>query len=264
MTRWLRVAHEGRAAWAEADGEELVVLDAAPWGGGGRTSIRLPRARATVLAPAAPSKVVCVGRNYKKHAAELGNDVPDEPLLFLKPPSSIIGPDAPIVRPRASALVHHEGELGVVVGTRLSRASLAQARESVFGFVCANDVTARDIQRREKRFTRAKGFDTFCPLGPELVDRDEISDPQALELVVRVGDEVRQRGSTAAMVFSIVELLAFASGVMTLEPGDVVLTGTPEGVGPLVAGDRVSVEVEGIGTLSNSVEDEPGGTRASE
>jgi 2-keto-4-pentenoate hydratase/2-oxohepta-3-ene-1,7-dioic acid hydratase in catechol pathway len=214
---------------------------------------------ATLLAPCTPSKVVCVGRNYAAHARELGNPLPTEPLLFLKPPSSIIGPGQAIKRPVSmSGEVHHEGELAVVLGARLRHANVNEARAAVFGYTIANDVTARDIQRAENKFTRAKGFDTFCPLGPALLSAAAIPDAGELELEVRVCGQLRQHGRTADMVFSVPTLLAYISRVMTLEPGDVVLTGTPEGVGPLVAGDLVEISISGLGILRNPVEDDAG------
>jgi 2-keto-4-pentenoate hydratase/2-oxohepta-3-ene-1,7-dioic acid hydratase in catechol pathway len=211
--------------------------------------------KAHLFAPVAPTKIICAGRNYRAHADELNNVVPDEPLIFLKAPSAIVGPHAAIIRPRQSSRVDHEGELAVVVGRTLKNATEAEAQDAIFGYTCANDVTARDIQKREGKFTRAKGFDTFCPLGPALVTADEIPDPHSLSIVVRVNDEIRQQGNTAQMVFSIPGLLSFISQTMTLFPSDVVLTGTPAGVGPLVGGDRVSVDISGIGALENPVQD---------
>jgi 2-keto-4-pentenoate hydratase/2-oxohepta-3-ene-1,7-dioic acid hydratase in catechol pathway len=211
-----------------------------------------------LLAPVAPSKIVCIGRNYAEHAKELGNDVPARPVFFLKPTSSIQAPGAPILRPVGqSDEVHHEGELAVVVGRRLSRATRAEAAAAIFGFTCANDVTARDLQRADKHFTRAKGFDTFCPLGPVVVGVEDLADPQDVSLTVRVNGVVKQQARTRDMVFPIDLLLAWVSSVMTLLPGDVLLTGTPSGVGPLAAGDVVDVEIEGIGVLSSPVEDGP-------
>jgi 2-keto-4-pentenoate hydratase/2-oxohepta-3-ene-1,7-dioic acid hydratase in catechol pathway len=209
-----------------------------------------PLSRAAVLAPVVPGKIVCVGRNYRAHAKELGHEVPTEPLLFLKPPSAVIGPGEVIVLPPESARVEHEGELAVVIGRRLRRASLDEVRAGIAGYTCANDVTARDLQKRDVQFTRAKGFDTFCPLGPWVVT--ERPPPEAT-IAVRVNGAPRQRGQLRDMVFGIDELVAYASNVMTLEPGDVVLTGTPEGVGPLAPGDTVEVEIEGVGTLTNTV-----------
>ena len=197
-----------------------------------------------------PTKIVCVGRNYREHAKELGNEVPREPLLFLKPPSALLASGAPIVLPAASQRVEFEGEIGIVVGRRLRRAAEGEAREAVRGVVAANDVTARDLQRSDGQWTRAKGFDSFCPVGTE-APLDGALD--ALEIVTRVNGAERQRGSAREMVFAVPALLAYISGIMTLEPGDLVLTGTPAGVGPLAAGDEVEVEVVGHSRVANRV-----------
>jgi 2-keto-4-pentenoate hydratase/2-oxohepta-3-ene-1,7-dioic acid hydratase in catechol pathway len=197
-----------------------------------------------------PSKIVCVGRNYVEHAKELGNEVPKEPLLFLKPPSSLSSEGKPIVLPRLSERVEYEGEIGVVVGERLHRASPAQAARAIRGIVAVNDVTARDLQRKESQWTRAKGFDTFCPVGEV---GEAPNDLRKLTVVTRVNGEERQRASASEMVFSIPDLLAYISQVMTLEPGDLVPTGTPAGVGTLSAGDEVEVEVLGISRVRNPV-----------
>ena len=208
-------------------------------------------AEATLLAPVVPSKIVCVGRNYKDHAAELGNAMPDEPLLFLKAPSAVIGPNDAIELPAVSARVEHEGELAVVIGRRARKLSDADnPLDYVLGYTCANDVTARDLQRKDVQFTRAKSFDTFCPVGP-LIETD--IDPLDVLVTTRVNGEVRQQASTAVMAFSVPLLIRYISHVMTLEPGDLISTGTPAGVGPLAAGDTCEVEVEGIGILSNPV-----------
>lgn len=204
-----------------------------------------------VRAPVEPGKVVGIGRNYREHARELGNPVPAEPVLFLKSPGAVIGPAAPIVLPPESARVEHEGEIAVVVGRRLSRASEADAARAVLGVTAACDVTARDLQRRDPTFARAKSFDTFCPLGPAVLVAPDLDD---LAVVTRVNGEERQRGHVSQMLWGIVELLVYASRMMTLEPGDVVLTGTPAGVGPLADGDRLEVEVPGVGVLVNPVE----------
>jgi 2-keto-4-pentenoate hydratase/2-oxohepta-3-ene-1,7-dioic acid hydratase in catechol pathway len=204
-----------------------------------------------LLAPILPSKVVCVGRNYAAHAAELGNEVPKEPLLFLKPSTSVIGPGELIRLPGVSDQVEHEAELAVVIGLPGARGlDREAAKGSIFGYTCANDVTARDLQQRDVQFTRAKGFDSFCPLGPWIETEADMADA---EVRCEVGGEVRQLGSTKDMVFDPATLVAYVSQVMTLLPGDVVLTGTPAGVGPLQAGETVSVSVAGIGTLSNKV-----------
>lgn len=200
-----------------------------------------------------PSKIVCVGRNYADHARELGNEVPKAPLLFLKPPSAIIADGEPIVLPTASSRVEHEAEIGVVVGRRLRRVSAEEAERGIRGFVCLNDVTARDLQHSDGQWSRAKGFDSFCPIGPRVVEE---LDWRELEVIGRVNGEERQRGRSADMVFPIPVLLAYISHVMTLEPGDLVATGTPAGVGPLHAGDVVEVEIPGVGILRNPVQRE--------
>ena len=197
-----------------------------------------------------PGKIVCVGRNYVAHARELGNDVPERPLLFLKPPSAVVGPGEPVELPGESTQVEFEGEIGVVVGRRLRRASASEARAAVRGVVAVNDVTARDLQRTDGQWTRAKGFDTFCPIGPEAPPPEDLA---SLAVVTRVNGEERQRGTAAEMAFDIPTLLAYISGVMTLEPGDLVATGTPAGVGPLAPGDVVEVEVVGYSTVRNPV-----------
>ncbi|MFN2420489.1 MAG: fumarylacetoacetate hydrolase family protein [Gemmatimonadota bacterium] len=199
-----------------------------------------------------PSKIVCVGRNYARHAAELGNPVPSEPIIFLKPPSSLIGDGEPIVLPAASQRVEHEAEIAVVVGARLRSVGEEEARAAIRGITGANDVTARDLQRGDGSWTRAKGFDTFCPVGPRVIPVDP-ADLDDLVVRCRVNGEPRQEGWTGDLAFPIPFLLAWISRTMTIEPGDLVLTGTPEGVGPLVAGDVVEVEVAGVGVLRNRV-----------
>jgi len=198
-----------------------------------------------------PGKIVCVGRNYREHAKELGNDVPTAPLLFLKPPSAVIAPGAPIVMPKASQRVDFEGEVGVVVGTTLRRAAPAECTAGIRGVVALNDVTARDLQKSDGQWTRGKGFDTFCPIGPEW---GGVPPLDAITVVTRVNGEEKQRGHTSELVFSVPDLLSYISHVMTLEPGDVVATGTPAGVGPLQPGDVVDVELVGYSTVSNPVE----------
>jgi 2-keto-4-pentenoate hydratase/2-oxohepta-3-ene-1,7-dioic acid hydratase in catechol pathway len=209
-----------------------------------------PLQRVRLLAPFRPCKIVAVGRNYVAHAAEHGAEVPEEPLIFLKPTSSIIGPGASIRLPSQSRQVEHEAELAVVIGEGGWQISQDDALNHVLGYCCANDVTARDLQRSDGQWTRAKGFDTFCPLGP-WVETD--LDPGNLAVTARVNGEIRQRGETDQMVFSVAVLISYISGIMTLEPGDVILTGTPAGVSPIYAGDLVEVEVEGIGVLRNKV-----------
>jgi 2-keto-4-pentenoate hydratase/2-oxohepta-3-ene-1,7-dioic acid hydratase in catechol pathway len=208
------------------------------------------RATSSLLVPARPSKIVAIGRNYADHAKELGNTLPEEPLFFLKAPSALIPPGAPIVLTPESRQIEYEGEIAVVLRRRLTRASAAEARDGVLGVTCANDVTARDLQKKDGRFARAKGFDTFCPLGPAIRTG---ADLENLEVVTRVNGAERQRGHTRQMAFPIADLLAYVSRMMTLEAGDVLLTGTPAGVGPLADGDRVEVEVSGVGVLANPV-----------
>jgi 2-keto-4-pentenoate hydratase/2-oxohepta-3-ene-1,7-dioic acid hydratase in catechol pathway len=200
--------------------------------------------------PCAPTKIVGVGLNYRAHALEMGKPLPSEPLLFLKPPSAVIGSGAPIVRPRGYRRVDYEGELAVVIGRRARGVSAAAALDHVAGYTCALDITVRDLQERDVQYTRAKGFDTFCPLGPVLARG---LDPSRLRLCTRLNGELRQDSSTEDMIFTVPELIAFISGVMTLVPGDVISTGTPPGVGPIVPGDWVEVEIEGIGVLRNPV-----------
>ena len=197
-----------------------------------------------------PSKIICVGRNYAAHAKELGNAVPTSPLLFLKPPSSIIRDGESIRLPSVSKQVEYEGEIGVVIGTRLRKAGIDAAREALAGIVAANDVTARDLQKSDGQWTRAKGFDTFCALGPVGAVPADLS---TLTLITRVNGSVRQRGRASDMMFDIPAVLSFVSGIMTLEPGDLVLTGTPDGVGTLAPGDVVEVEIAGVSRVSNPV-----------
>lgn len=238
--------------YAVVDGEDLVVLTGDPlYTAPSPTGKRVPLDAARLLAPVIPrSKVVCVGRNYAEHAAELGNEVPAEPLLFIKPNTTVAGPDDPIVLPRYSEEVHHEAELAVVISRMCKDLSVERAHEVVLGYTAANDVTARDAQRSDSTWTRGKMFDTSCPLGPFLVTD---LDPADLRITARVEGELRQDGSTAQMVRSVAELISYASTIFTLLPGDVLLTGTPAGVGPIEHGQRVEVEVEGIGVLGNPV-----------
>jgi len=205
-----------------------------------------------LLAPLSPSKIVCVGRNYREHAAELGNKVPDEPLLFLKAPSAIIGPNDRIELPSASEQVEHEGELGVVIGFTARNVRLADALGYVFGYTCVNDVTARDLQRKDVQFTRGKSFDTFCPVGPFI---ETNLDPENITVTTRLNGEVKQNGNTADMAFSVAFLIRYISAIMTLYPGDLIATGTPAGVSRMKHGDTVEVEVGGVGILRNQVYD---------
>ena len=197
-----------------------------------------------------PTKVVAVGVNYRKHAAEMGKELPEEPLLFLKPVSALIGPGEAICLPKGYKRIDHEAELAVIVGERITRRSPDEISERILGFSCANDVSVRDLQKKDGQWTRAKGFDTFCPLGPEIVSG---LDPSNLKISCRVNGELRQSENTGDMVFDPFVVVSFISFVMTLEPHDIVLTGTPSGVGPIRPGDNVEVSVEGIGVLENPV-----------
>ena len=197
-----------------------------------------------------PTKIVAVGRNYAEHAKELGNETPDEPIIFLKPPSALLPHEGTIIRPPQSKRVDYEGELVIVIGSRAKNVKADRWRDVVKGFTCGNDVTARDLQKKDVQFTRGKSFDTFCALGPHI---ETELDPSDLPLVTRVNGEVKQNGRTCQMVFPCPVLIEFITSVMTLEPGDVIFTGTPSGVGPLNAGDTVEVEIQGIGTLRNHV-----------
>ena len=218
----------------------------------------MPLSAATLLAPVTPSKIVCVGRNYRDHAKELGNDVPTEPLLFFKPPSSLLAPGGVVRMPAASSRVDFEGELALVIGRRTTKlAPDADWRSVVRGYTVANDVTARDLQKTDGQWTRAKGFDTFCPVGPWV--SDEIDPHAGTILETRVNGELRQHGSTLDLIFSIPALLAYISAAISLEPGDLILTGTPAGVGPLQPGDRVDVAIAGLGILTNTFQPETHG-----
>ena len=250
--RIVRFEYTGQARYGRLwDELEIEPYTAAPWAGGKALSERIALAQSRLLAPVEPSKIVCVGRNYAAHAKELGNQVPEEPLIFLKPPSALLAPYETIVLPRASQRVEHEAEIGLVIGRRLCRASAADAVAAIFGVTCVNDVTARDLQRKEVQFTRAKGFDTFCPVGPWIETEAALD---ALIVRGRVNGTQRQHGSVDQMMFGFGTLLAFISSVMTLEPGDLVSTGTPEGVGPLLPNDVVEIEIEGVGMLRNGVQ----------
>lgn len=215
-----------------------------------RLTARVPVNGVRLHPPVLPGKIICVGRNYQAHAAEHGVEVPETPLIFMKPPSAIIGDHQTILLPPQSSNVEHEAELAVVIGKRCRSVSMGKASDVIFGFTCANDVTARDLQHLDGQWTRAKGFDTFCPIGPWI---ESEFDPADALLTCRVNGEMRQMASTGEMVYSVGQLIAYISSIMTLEPGDLILTGTPAGVGPLLAGDQVQVEIEGIGSIQNAV-----------
>lgn len=239
--------------WGILTGEQIYPLAQAPYLGLQVSGAARPLASVKLVAPATPSKLVCVGRNYAEHAAELGNEVPPEPLIFLKPPSTVVGPDEPVVYPALSKNVHHEGELALLIGKRCRNLSEEDAMSVVYGYTIANDVTARDLQRSDNQWTRGKGFDTFAPVGP-WIETD--FDPANKRVRCLVNEDVRQDGNTSLLIYSLARVLAFVTRFMTLEPGDLLLTGTPAGVGPVLPGDVMTVEVEGLGQLRNPVIDE--------
>jgi 2-keto-4-pentenoate hydratase/2-oxohepta-3-ene-1,7-dioic acid hydratase in catechol pathway len=216
---------------------------------------RIPLAQASLLPPVQPSKIVCVGRNYREHAAELGNEVPNEPLLFFKPPSSLLATGGTILRPKISERTDYEGELAVVIARRCHQlADNDDVRPYILGYTCLNDFTARDLQKKEPQWVRGKGFDTFCPVGPVVTDG---LDPWAgVHVETRVNGEVRQSGNTRDFIFPLDILIRYISQIMTLEPGDLIATGTPQGVGPVVEGDAIEISIEGIGKLRNPVADQ--------
>ena len=237
-------------AGASMDALTVAAIDGHPFGAIGFTGDRWALPDVRLLSPFLPSKVVALGKNYAAHAKEMGGEAPETPLIFMKPSTSVIGDGDAIRLPPSSAQVDYEGELAVVIGTPARNVAPDDALSHVFGYAAGNDVTARDQQRSDGQFTRAKGYDSFCPLGPWV---ETVLDPSDLRLVTRVNGEIKQDGRTSQMIHDIAKQIAFISGVMTLLPGDVILTGTPEGVGPISAGDTVSVEIEGIGTLTNPV-----------
>ena len=253
MQRYGKARAAREPFWFRVQGDDALALDAAPWQGGSPTGERHALSALALLCPVAPTKIVCIGRNYRAHAAELGHDIPTEPLLFLKPPSALLDPGGVVRLPPESVRVDHEGELGVVIGRRCRRVSAERALEHVFGYTIVCDVTARDLQNRDGQWTRAKGFDTFCPFGPWI---DTEFDPSDAVVTCRVNGQMRQMASTRDMVFNVGVLIAYISSVMTLEPGDLIFTGTPAGVGELKDGDEVSVEIEGLGIIKNKVKAE--------
>jgi 2-keto-4-pentenoate hydratase/2-oxohepta-3-ene-1,7-dioic acid hydratase in catechol pathway len=246
--RLARIAHAGGVAFASIEGDDVLEIAEHPFGQPNFTGKRWPLADVRLLAPILPTKVIAVGRNYAAHAAEFGNEVPTSPMIFLKPSTSVIGPNAAIKLPAASERVDFEGELAVVIGQPIRNLPASRAAGAILGYTVANDVSARDLQKADGQWGRAKGFDTFCPLGPWI---ETSLDPSDLALRSEVDGETKQDSRTSLLIHKIPELVEFISGVMTLLPGDVILTGTPEGVGPIADGQQVSITVEGIGTLTN-------------
>ena len=252
--RIARFSHNDVISFGIVDGGELVVLEGDPmFAGYEPTGERVPLADVALLAPVIPrSKVVCIGRNYREHAAELGNEVPVEPMLFFKPNTSVIGPGDTIVRPKQSTFTSFEGELAAVIGRIAKNVPAESALDYVFGYTIANDLTARDWQKSDGQWARAKGFDTSCPLGPAIETEFSFDDAR---IVTRQNGEVKQDGPISDMIHSVADIIAYASAAFTLLPGDVILTGTPAGVGPFVAGDVIEVEITGLGILRNGARD---------
>ncbi|MET9804785.1 fumarylacetoacetate hydrolase family protein [Streptomyces sp. NPDC006368] len=247
-------AVEGSSAPGEEGGLVLDIIKGIPYADFELSGTKVPLSKVRLLPPVLPNKVVAIGRNYAEHAAELGNEVPEVPVTFFKPTTSVIGSGDAIVYPSFSNELHHEAELALVIGRMCREVPRERVRDVIFGFTCANDVTARDAQQREKQWARAKGFDTSCPLGPWVeTDLDPAAVAEGLAIQCTVNGEQRQLGRTSDMIRSIEDLVVHITEAMTLLPGDVILTGTPAGVGPLTVGDEVAVTIEGIGTLTNKV-----------
>jgi 2-keto-4-pentenoate hydratase/2-oxohepta-3-ene-1,7-dioic acid hydratase in catechol pathway len=239
-----------QAYYGLIEGKCVRQLAGSPFAGVKVTDITHPLGEIRLLAPCLPSKIVAIGINYRSHATEFKHDLPESPLLFLKPSSAVIGPEDCIVYPKLSKQVDYEGELGIVIGRKAHMVSAADAMEHILGYTCFNDVTARDLQKKDGQWTRAKGFDTFAAIGPWI---ETELDPSSLKLDTRLNGEVKQRGNTEDLIFPVQQLVSAVSQVMTLLPGDVIASGTPGGVGPMQPGDRVEVEIEGIGTLANPI-----------
>ncbi|MBI4642606.1 MAG: fumarylacetoacetate hydrolase family protein [Deltaproteobacteria bacterium] len=251
--RLVRFEQMGRTGYGILEGERIFVLWGPPYDGGlaNTTGEVLSLPEVTLLAPCEPTKIIALGLNYRDHAAEFGNPVPDEPLIFMKPSTAVIGPDEAIVYPQMSRRVDYEAALAVVMGKTARHVSEAKALDYVLGYTCVNDVTARDLQKKDGQFTRAKGFDTFAALGPWI--ETEIPDPDNLMVEAYLNGERKQHSNTSNMVFGVATLISFISRIMTLLPGDVIAAGTPSGIGPMRAGDVVEIRVENIGSLRNQV-----------
>ena len=254
MSVYVRYKGYSGPCWGELEDGTLYSLTKEPWDEHVRSATEQDPGQVDLLPPVAPGKIVCVGLNYKAHVAESksATEIPDEPVIFMKPPSSLLSPGDAIVRPSGALRVDYEAELAVVIGKRLERPGRSEVQQALFGATCLNDVTARPLQRKDVQWTRAKGFDTFCPVGPWLITGLEL---QNLGVQSYVNNQLKQDGHTSQQIWDVVTLVHFISGVMTLEPGDLISTGTPEGVGPLVAGDQVEIRIEGIGSLKNTVKD---------
>jgi len=247
--RVVRIWQDEDVRYGLADESTVTLISDEPFAAWEAEGI-IPLSKAQLLAPVIPTKIVCVGVNYRGHAAEMGHELPHEPVIFMKPPTAINGPEGEIRLPEGIEVVDYEAELAVVIGRRTHMVRPDEAVSHVLGFLCANDVTSRELQKRDGQWTRAKGFDTFCPVGP-WVETDV--DPTDLQIESLLNGEVKQSARTSDMIFNVYELVSFISGIMTLLPGDIVLTGTPQGVGPMKRGDVVEVRIEGIGSLVNHV-----------
>ena len=246
----IRFSHEGRVRYGLVSGGRLRLYEGSPFAGGEVGKQTAPLSKVRLLAPCRPSKVLAVGLNYKAHAKEMKMALPTEPLIFMKPSTSVIGPGDKIVSPAISQRVDYEAEMGVVIGRSCRLVSPEEAKDYILGYTCLNDVTARDLQAHDVHLTRGKGFDTFCPVGP-VIALDV--DPTKLEVKALVNGKTVQKGNTSDMVFNAYELVSFFSQIMTLKPGDVIATGTPAGVGPVQPGDEVAIQVQGVGVLKNPV-----------
>jgi len=253
MKKFVKVAHEDKILWGELDGDSVVFLHEEPWSGTRKTGDTASLSQCKLLAPANPSKIVLIGLNYHDHIKESqsANAAPDEPVIFMKPPTAIIGPGAKIPYPPELDRVDYEGELAAVIGRKIYRADEKQAQGAIFGYTCLNDVTARNLQKKDVQWTRGKGFDGFAPVGPWIVTD---IDPLDLKIETELNGEVRQSSRTSLQIWNVYSLISFISKVMTLQPGDIVSTGTPQGVGPMKPGDTVKITIDNIGALENGVQ----------
>ena len=245
-----RILHENEEAYAIVEGDRLRLAEGSPFGTLAPTAETIPLGGARLLAPCVPRKALCVGLNYRDHAAEFGHPIPETPVIFIKPTSALIGPMDTIVRPAMSRRVDFEAELVAVIGKKAKNVGAAEAPEYLLGYTCGNDVTARDLQPKNGQWTISKSFDTFLSIGP-WIETD--LDPRALDVAAYLNGERKQHSNTRNLVFPVAELVAYLSSVMTLEPGDIIMTGTPSGVGPMKEGDEIAIEIEGVGRLVNKV-----------
>lgn len=249
--KYARFQYQSKACYGEIEGEKIFLLDQSFHEAScQRTGVMVNLSEVKLLTPVQPSKIICVGLNYSKHIEEMGDTLHEEPVIFLKPLTTLIGPEDEVVIPQMSDRVEYEAELVVVIGKTMKDVAEDQVFDSIFGYTCGNDVTARDLQQKDGQWTRSKGFDTFCPMGPWIV-----TDLDSSELDIRsiLNGETKQSSNTKYFIYSVAKLISYISQIMTLNPGDVIMTGTPEGVGPMKSGDEIVIEVEGIGQLSNTI-----------